>query len=368
MNGTFGGKKGRSATSSELLRAVRIGVEAGANSSYETNLKKKRSALGDSSSILDRLISGNIVASFANTTAVVNPYVPRGVTFLFTQRLAANGLPVGQTWSGAASSYNGSILFICSLEGYVSRSADSGLTWSSYQYTPGTQYTSVSISFDGGLTYTKINSYPSIDALTTGDGKYIASMVVTGSDCALTIARLDPAPTIFAARVFTGASTGSIVGNQNGTYFAASANNGDIYTLSDITTNVFTLRSGSLPAATPWTNITMSTDLTNRLAVCSSTGLIYTSPDGGVTWVARTAGLPAGTPWINITMSADGTKLAVCSNTGFIYTSFDSGVTWRLQTNGLPSGATWKTIRYNSDATKLIVVSTNGIVCTAVLV
>lgn len=76
MNQSFGGKKGRVASSSDLLRAVRISVQTGANASYKNDPKKTRAAGDSSGEVLGRSIMPGLFTELSTLVGTVNPYIP----------------------------------------------------------------------------------------------------------------------------------------------------------------------------------------------------------------------------------------------------------------------------------------------------
>ncbi|HEU6449739.1 MAG TPA: sialidase family protein [Verrucomicrobiae bacterium] len=106
--------------------------------------------------------------------------------------------------------------------------------------------------------------------------------------------------------------------------------------------------------------VTMSADGNKMAAVASG---LSTSIDGGETWTHQN-GAPTYNGYYNfyfLASSADGNKLMGAMNTGNggspIYTSMDGGVTW--MTNSAPTN-NWKAGACSADGMKLIAVSANG--------
>ena len=74
-----------------------------------------------------------------------------------------------------------------------------------------------------------------------------------------------------------------------------------------------------------WSDMTVSSD-GQRLAATVSGGYIFTSIDGGATWVERTG---AGSrTWKSIASSSDGARLVACLGGDSVYTSSDGGNSW----------------------------------------
>jgi hypothetical protein len=97
------------------------------------------------------------------------------------------------------------------------------------------------------------------------------------------------------------------------------------------------------------------------LAAAASTFNIYTSTDGGATWVERTS---SGTrSWVSVALSSDGTKLVAGVSSGYIYTSTDGGATWVARTSA-GSGA-WRSIAIGSTGEHIVAVRFNDGVWTS---
>lgn len=62
----------------------------------------------------------------------------------------------------------------------------------------------------------------------------------------------------------------------------------------------------------------------------TGTGYIYTSTNAGSTWIARATDAPRN--WVGITSSANGTNLVATSQSG-VYASTNAGITWVITTN-----------------------------------
>jgi hypothetical protein len=95
-----------------------------------------------------------------------------------------------------------------------------------------------------------------------------------------------------------------------------------------------------------------------RLAAIAQGGQIYTSGDGGVTWIAR----ENNRQWSAITSSADGTRLAATVSPGLIYVSNDAGVTWAARDNS----RYWSSIAFSADGLHLAATDHFGYVYTSV--
>ena len=109
-----------------------------------------------------------------------------------------------------------------------------------------------------------------------------------------------------------------------------------------------------------WNFIAMSSDGTKLAAVVYG-GHLYTSTDSGETWVDRgTAGsaIAGNKLWISIAISSDGQKLAAAEYEGHIYTSTDSGATWTERT--VAGSRNWYSIAISGNGQKLAAVVNSG--------
>jgi len=154
----------------------------------------------------------------------------------------------------------------------------------------------------------------------------------------------------------------SVASDTSGTKLAAVVFGGYIYTS---TNSGLTWTPRTSAGFKNWGTITSSADGMKLAATVGNhdneyqsggadIDYIYTSSDGGATWVAQTNS--GQRHWSSITSSADGTKLAATTwkfsvSTAFLYTSSDSGVTWTQQTAA--GGRHWQSIVSSPDGTKL---------------
>lgn len=111
-----------------------------------------------------------------------------------------------------------------------------------------------------------------------------------------------------------------------------------------------------------WNDVALSSDGLKLAAVAGSPGYIYTSIDGGKTWIEqRSAGRQN---WATVASSADGNKLAAATMySGYINTSSDGGITWQIRTGS--GSRNWKKIVSSSDGTKLAAAVSNGYIYTS---
>jgi hypothetical protein len=145
-----------------------------------------------------------------------------------------------------------------------------------------------------------------------------------------------------------------------GTSFAA-CNATHIYTSTDSGTTLTQRQAGA------WRAIACDSNFINLAAVIgweTTTGNIWLSPDGGVTWtdvnVTATTPPPLNQHWRSITMSSDGSVIAAAiggdegdvARTGTIWLSTNGGVTWVEQTP-TPGTQNWQSITSNADGSKL---------------
>jgi hypothetical protein len=264
-----------------------------------------------------------------------------------------------QQWASVASSADGKTLVAVSQfisypvsqnpstecnSGYIFTSRDSGTTWTPYyalQYAQET-WTGAASSADG----TKL--------IAVGEGGDVCDSLDSG------VTWNESAPQIgsgwnaygFWKAVASSADGTKVVALESdavegGGYIHTSTNSGGSWT-----------QRGPMQY---WTSVASSSDGRRLAAVAGGAtinpGYIYTSSDFGATWTQT------GTQqnWTSVAMSSDGTKMVAASsnssNPGYVYVSLDSGATW-TQTGNLPSCAS---VAMSSDGTKIAVACGSGI-------
>ncbi len=113
-----------------------------------------------------------------------------------------------------------------------------------------------------------------------------------------------------------------------------------------------------------WKSIAMSPD-GSKLAAASA--YIYTSSDGGVTWLKREpAGAGVTKSWYCVSISSDGNKIAAVALSDYVYTSNDGGISWTLRD---PAGGgvakLWFSVSSSDNGSKIAVVAYNDYVYTS---
>ena len=146
-----------------------------------------------------------------------------------------------------------------------------------------------------------------------------------------------------------------VASSADGLKLAAVVQNGEIYTSIDAG-----LTWTPHESARAWRAVASSADGVHLVAVVGdykivnnvpsgSTGQIYTSADGGDTWVAR----ETNRYWWAVACSADGAKIVAADHGytmgGLLYTSTDFGVTWAPRGNL----QNWSSIVSSADGTQL---------------
>ena len=97
-----------------------------------------------------------------------------------------------------------------------------------------------------------------------------------------------------------------------------------------------------------WTSIASSTNGAKVVAVASS-GQIFTSTNGGVSWITNLAPI---TNWTGVASSADGNRLVAVSGSAGIYTN--SGIVWGLSYQTSPLATTWQCVGSSVDGSNLV--------------
>ena len=110
----------------------------------------------------------------------------------------------------------------------------------------------------------------------------------------------------------------------------------------------------------PWTSIACS-DNGSFMVVVDDGGLIYTSSDYGLTWVAQPQ--TGNQSWTGVASSANGTHLVAVNSDGLVYTSTDSGLTWTVQPNAPVTNYT--SVAITGDGLTIVVVADNDEVYTS---
>jgi hypothetical protein len=94
-----------------------------------------------------------------------------------------------------------------------------------------------------------------------------------------------------------------------------------------------------------------------RLFGAQSPGRLYTSADGGATWVRRSTGRTAGDRnWSAVASSGDGERLVAAVEGGKIWTSINGGLNWVEQAAGAGSKL-WQAVASSADGRKLVAVA-----------
>jgi hypothetical protein len=264
-------------------------------------------------------------------------------------------------WSAVASSGDGTKLAATTgndADGnsdYIYTSMDGGATWMQRTGAGAHSWGPISSSADG----TKLAAGVYNNSVTAGSWDGIAGYLYTSTDGGVTWTQRPAA----GQRKWTGiassadgtklAAVASEDSSENPVYVETSSDGGETWT------------DQTASGQRDWASIASSADGTKLAAAAtlndngSNPGYLYTSTDGGVTWTQRTG--PGQQQWIGITSSADGTKLAANSecvlfgcptNDGTIWTSADGGATWVKQTSA--GERSWFSITSSADGTKLI--------------
>ncbi len=270
-----------------------------------------------------------------------------------------------KNWRSVAVSSTGLEIIAVVYGGYVYESLDGGLTWIENIYAGSRSWNSVAISSDsskyvasvvGGYIYSKNNnqdklslnissptpnsfvSYttwlPSIDwSLATNCYYSYDNWVSTSTvDCSLN-----------GSDILAPISTGVVT-----LYIKATNSGGNVFSNSVVFNYIGNseLWSTINSDARNWRAIAASADGSKLVAVVNPNGYIYTSSDGGITWIPRTSiGVKN---WSSVAASADGSKMAAAvSSGGYIYISNDSGVTWATSTNS--GSRDWRSVTMSVD-------------------
>ncbi|MES2631230.1 MAG: Ig-like domain-containing protein [Patescibacteria group bacterium] len=261
-------------------------------------------------------------------------------------------------WVSVASSADGVKLLAADYDGYIYTSSDSGITWTE-RTSSGIKHWSMAVSnTDGaklvaldfnGYIYTSTNAGITWTEQTSSGIKQWASAAISADG------------SVIIASSYT-----------DGLWH--STNSGSTWTKINI---------GA--AESTWYDVAISSDAKTLVAVDADEGpdvdggYVYVSHDAGQTWTAA-SGL-GRQEWKDFggngaTVSADGKRIAIVDadgvtsnnwNGGFIYTSLDGGITW--VENRAPQGGEWTSIAMSADGAQITATSDwyNAGIHTAVL-
>jgi photosystem II stability/assembly factor-like uncharacterized protein len=213
-------------------------------------------------------------------------------------------LPVNNMLS-VASSADGGTLVACATLQNVYKSTDSGVTWSQIGAFGGVYLTGISISADGQVILVTTDSYNS-DGLVRISRNGGQTWVTSGGSGAWRI---------------------SGVMSSDGQHMALiNRDAGQVYISHDIGETWTPIGDSR-----PWRSVTISDD-GQKLAVAGQGTYIFTTIDGGTTWIPHLD--DDYREWSSISGSRDGSKLVATVGNQFtnlagdIYTSIDTGTTW----------------------------------------
>jgi photosystem II stability/assembly factor-like uncharacterized protein len=289
----------------------------------------------------------NCIASSADGTKLVAASMLGGVYTSTNSGYSwnTNNIPAYR-WNWTASSADGSKLAIVGGPGdgsaRIYTSTNSGSNWTLTD-APITNWYRIAMSADGNTLVAGGTALAGVLGL--GNGGQNPAQLHISTNFGLTWTNVGPK---------NGGSCLSIASGANGAKWVA-ALGGQILTSTD---NGNTWTSNNLPAEI-YTSVASSADGTKLVAaVANDVGLLFTSNDGGGTWTSNAA--PAFN-YPSIASSADGRKLVVVDTAeyaageylsgGLIYTSDDGGSTWiknNVDTN------VWNCVASSADGDKLV--------------
>jgi photosystem II stability/assembly factor-like uncharacterized protein len=227
-----------------------------------------------------------------------------------------------RNWRHVDINYTGDIQTAVVYGGQIYVSTDYGATWTTVLTTNWSNITSV------WNTSNWLLAASTYDSLTTVDG-YIYTSVDNGTNWTERLGA--------GFKKWTGMSSVYIAPNW---YIAAAVVNDLIYISSDngATWNKTLISNDPANQTKLWNKLTTATDGTNlfiastvSLPAIGSSGSIYTTTNGGLTWTERTG---AGSRlWTDITSVWTGAAwyIAATVDGGNVYTSTDGGATWTQQ-------------------------------------
>lgn len=299
-------------------------------------------------------------AGIAGTTEVRGTWIDR------TAGTTAGGL----SWTDVAADSTGMRLVAVSrqslpfAQGDIWTSTDAGATWTNR--TTGTEASGqgwasvasdstgtrlVAVTILTGDIQTVVDADPPIVIVTPGP-----ATVWTSSNAGLTWTSRMPvistSPDVLEPRVASDATGSRLI-------LAA----GDIWTSTDGGDTWIDQTAGSSVASQPWVDIACDSTGVHVVAISTDSN-IWTSSNGGQTWTNRTTGTAAsGHSWHAVASDSTGTHLVavdepLMSPSGDIWVSTDAGATWTNRTGGATaSGNRWFAVASDATGTHLIAAS-----------
>ena len=268
------------------------------------------------------------------------------------------------SWKSVASNYAGNVI-LAGAGSDVWLSKNSGATWTDVlagnnflavaSDGPGTHF--IAAAFNGSL-FTSANAGTTWMAQSSaGNGLSwrsvfsdlagVKMVAVAQGGAILTSANSGAAWTDRTTGIIAPQQWYGVAGDQSATSLVAVAFAADIWQSSNSGVTWTNRTSGTSAFGQPW--ISVASDSTGMyFAACSpvngtpangvtSTGDLWTSKDGGITWRNRTAGTAlSGKSWWSVVSDATGMRLTATINSGDTYVSSNGGATWTDITTGTP--------------------------------
>jgi hypothetical protein len=155
-----------------------------------------------------------------------------------------------------------------------------------------------------------------------------------------------------------------IVANGSGG-FAVAANSGESieFSTDDITSYGWFNRSQALnPFGAGEIGVSMASDASGQYLLAGDNGDLWTSANGGVTWVKRTpAAAPSGSYWMGTASDASGAHLVAAEDNYDIWTSNNAGETWINQTQGTAAtNKQWTSVASDATGQHLVACASAG--------
>lgn len=220
-------------------------------------------------------------------------------------------------------------------------SSDSGATWTPLT-TPATQgWLSITGSSDGTKLISRLSLFEQNPGTTYGSDDGGATWA----------SRVSYASGFYLTDIASNSDGSRLVGAQ---YNSSNSTQGNVFTSTD---GGVTWVPGTTPNTSRFDSVATSADGTKMVATANrstnnTNTNVYTSVDSGATWTARTT--PNSRYWKGITSSDDGTYLAAFTDyNGLIYTSSNSGVSWTARATNRP----WRDIANSSTGQYLVAVA-----------
>lgn len=279
-----------------------------------------------------------------NTRGDIDKTIPSPVFTI--EELVVPGFMSARRWSEIAISTDGSIFAAADYYGDIYLSSDGGMTWVPKPGSIGIGWVSLALSHDGSTIAAASNDN---EFIVTDDGDVIGGTIAVSSDFGETWLNCKEAGERTWADIAIsgdGKALAAVATSESdtGDFICTSTDGGESWTEQTQAGQRFwmaitsSLDGTRLAAADSGQKRDYTTvceynegtyDCWMELTTSYDGGYIYTSDDGGATWMERTEAGSRG--WRAMVSSLDGMALYAIADDEYVYASLDGGETWTAE-------------------------------------